>query len=212
MAKEKRGYRGKVFSHLRKIHEGNMRNCVLLLLFVVFLVGGCVSTTRQMSESECRYASWYDLGLRDATLGQPWTLFNNYVSACSRYGVHPDRDAYMRGWKEGIKIYCTYEHGFEEGRLGKTYMYVCPPNLETNFMRGYQKGREIGRIERRIDALERRRERIEREIAEKEDRLFSSGISDKERRRLRRELQDLDYEYRRIESELRFLIRKLYNQ
>ncbi len=185
---------------------------LLIYAFVpVLLVStGCVSAP-PLSRSECKYADWYSIGFRDATMGRPRSGISYYVNACMQYGVHPDKDSYMRGWNEGIKIYCTYEHGLEEGRQGKPYKYVCPHELESDFVRGYEEGRKIRRLELRINELERRRERIERKIDRKEEKLLSSSTSDAEKSRLRRELRDLDEEYRSIERELRYLEQRLYS-
>ena len=56
---------------------------------------------------------------------------------------HPaDIEAYEAGRAEGLREYCTVENGYQVARQGRSYRDVCPPDLETGFLQGYEQGRK----------------------------------------------------------------------
>ena len=62
----------------------------------VAFLAGCAG----MSESECRSASWYDIGWRDARFKlQSQDML--YARQCERYGVKMDAASYEKGYREG---------------------------------------------------------------------------------------------------------------
>lgn len=62
----------------------------------VLLMAGCAG----MSESECRYANWYDLGWRDARF-KLQSQDALYAGQCERYGIKIDTAGYEKGYREG---------------------------------------------------------------------------------------------------------------
>jgi hypothetical protein len=92
--------------------------------------------------------------------------------------------------------------------LGRKYQYVCPPELEPNFLTGYVEGKEIREYESKIASLKKRLERIESEIKKKERKLYSSKLSDEQRAKIRSDIRSLDIEYREIVRELKYLERR----
>ena len=69
----------------------------LTLAFTCLTLGGCVS----MDASQCRSASWYDLGFRDGLYGMQRMDFV-YTEQCGKQGVQLDTAAYAKGWQEGV--------------------------------------------------------------------------------------------------------------
>ena len=170
---------------------------------IVVAFSGCAT----LSKNECLEADWFEIGRRDGSMGKPRALFQQHRDACLKHSVNPNRDAYYEGRDEGLKFYCTKDNGFEQGRLGRKYHYVCPPEFEPDFLAGYAEGKEIREYESKIASLKKRLERIEREIEKKESKLYSSKLSDEQRAKIRTEIRSLDIEYREIVKELRYLER-----
>jgi hypothetical protein len=101
-----------------------------------------------------------------------------------------------------LKIYCTENNGFEQGRRGTKYQYACPPDLEPEFLNGFNQGREIYKYESEVASLERRLKWIEKQIEDKEKKLYSSKLSDEKRATIRSEIKSLEIEYRDAVREL----------
>ena len=171
----------------------------ILPIFILGILTSCAT----LSKNECLEANWFEIGRRDGITGKPRSLFQHHHKACLEYGVNGDREAYFRGREAGLKAYCTYETGFNQGRLNRAYGYVCPPNLEPNFLSGYAKGQEIYRYNKKVALLEKRRKSIENQIKDLEKQMYSSHLSDEKRIQIRSDLKDLDIQYRDVVRELR---------
>ena len=182
-----------------------MRKLLFCLFCVTLIVSFCGCAT--LSKEECLQADWFETGRKDGAKGQPRAVFQEHCNACAKYGANPDREAYFRGREQGLKSYCTKENGFEQGRRGKKYEYVCPPSLEPAFLEGYRNGREVHEYEARIASLEREIRRIEREIELKERKLNSPKLTDEQRSVIRSDIRALDMEYRDVVRKLRYLQR-----
>jgi hypothetical protein len=61
------------------------------------LAGGCAG----MSESQCRSASWYDLGEREALIYGLRPQIEQHAYACSKHGIQASESDYMAGWLVG---------------------------------------------------------------------------------------------------------------
>ncbi len=112
--------------------------CLVLLLYL--LLTGCAThpPTACVGDPET-------LGYHDGTLGQR-------LCANSRgdAGV-----AYESGWNEGIRRFCTEEHGYQQGRQGATMSNICPDTAAAEYLDGYQSGYTIYMTQLEVDAMER---------------------------------------------------------
>ena len=171
-----------------------MKNGLYLLISAISTAAlmGCAT----LSKNECLQADWYELGWRDGNLGKPRSLFQEHADACVEHNVHADKTAYFRGRDDGLKNFCTYDNGFSQGRYGKSYTYVCPPELEASFLAGFRKGQKVYQYRRKVLALEKRLKLIDHKIQEKEKLLYSSEANKEQRAILRSEIRQLDMEYR----------------
>jgi len=115
-------------------------------VLVAAIVSGCASLDR----GECLNANWYAIGVEDGARGQPLERLGTHRRACAEYGVAPDAERYVAGRNEGLKSFCTYERGFSQGRSGQAYTGACPANLAAAFQSGYQLGRELYDVNRRL--------------------------------------------------------------
>lgn len=107
-----------------------------------------------ISKADCLYGDWYAKGWEDGTKGEPLSVFVDYSQACAKHGVTPDRAEYESGRSEGLKEYCTTDMGWEEGSGGFRYHNVCPSDLETAFLRGYEPGLRLFNAETNLRNLE----------------------------------------------------------
>ncbi len=182
-----------------------MRKIFIFILSIIIIVAftGCAT----LSKNECLEADWFEIGRRDGTMGKPRALFQQHRDACLKHSINPNRDAYYEGREEGLKFYCTEDNGFKQGRLGRKYQYVCPPELEPDFLAGYVEGKEIREYKSKIASLKRRLKEIESEIEKKESELYSSKLSSEQRAKIRSDIRSLDMEYRDIVRELKYLER-----
>ena len=118
--------------------------------FVVFL-SGCASLDR----NECVNADWYTIGLEDGARGRAVERLGDHRRACAKHNVTPNTDRYVAGRNEGLKSFCTHERGFAEGRSGHAYAGACPQPQAGNFLAGYQRGRELHELHRRLEEVNR---------------------------------------------------------
>ena len=142
----------------------------------------------------CTEQQGFDLGRQ----GQP------YRPIC------PKESGFRMGYDRGLKLYCTEESGYLAGVNGLDYNYVCAPPLESDFMRGYEKGRRLFDYRRRVRNLENRLTHIEIQIRNKES-FYRYDLSESQRIQLSSELRMLDIEYREVSRELRYARIELEN-
>ena len=107
-----------------------------------------------MDRNECLSANWYAIGMEDGARGQPLERLGVHRRACSEHRVVPDADRYAAGRNEGLKSFCTYERGYSHGRSGGSYAGGCPANLAAAFQAGYDRGRELHDLQRRLKEVE----------------------------------------------------------
>ena len=117
---------------------------------LLVLVAGCAT----LDKNECLRADWYAVGLEDGARGQAVERLGNHRRACAEHGITPQTERYIAGRAEGLKSYCTYERGVSVGRSGQGYSAVCPEGLAGRFSAGYQLGKEIHDLRRRLDTVQ----------------------------------------------------------
>ena len=131
----------------------------------------------------------------------------------------PDFDAYQAGREQGVRQFCRPDKGYALGRRGGAYTGVCPEDLESAFLAGYDDGREIHGLEFEALALAGNIARIDRRIDKAEDqvaaheRLLDGGDGDKvdatERKTLRAEIRDLVETITNLQRDRTLLLREL---
>lgn len=120
------------------------------------LIAGCAS----LDKEECRSADWFAIGLEDGARGKTVERLGDHRRACAEHGVAPQTERYLAGRNEGLKSFCTYERGYSQGRAGQAYAGACPKEIAVGFVSGYQRGRELYEIGRRLQETEREIARI----------------------------------------------------
>lgn len=130
---------------------GTRRSATAGWLLVLLVLSGCAS----MDESQCLNADWYAVGVEDGAAGRPLARLGDHRRACAKHGVAPQAERYMAGRNEGLKSFCTYDHGYALGRAGHGHADVCPEPLAANFSAGYRDGRERYDLTRRLAAVQK---------------------------------------------------------
>ena len=165
----------------------------------LLLLAGCET----VSKEQCVAGDWSGLGRADGAQGHPSSRIEDIAKDCGRHGITPEVQAYMSGWHEGVRLYCTPLNGFNTGRQGKSLSSVCPPQLAGTFAQTHALGRRIWtaedrmrQVERRVSSEEDRMNDARRDL----DRLDCRGLKGEDRdacrhkrRRLRDQAEDARY-------------------
>ncbi len=170
------------------------------LLICGMALGGILLSSceifKLMNEKECLNADWDTIGFEDGAEGYPFDRFKGRRKDCADYDVVAKLKQYQTGRQRGLEqVYCTKQKGIEEGLKDRTYKYVCPANLEPNFLAGYQQGQTISALTAELNELEG-------EIEEVKERLKDPNTSAESREILTDRLSDLSREAARLEIEL----------
>ena len=126
------------------------------------LAAGCAS----LDQDECVSADWYAIGLEDGARGRAVERLGDHRRACAKYNVTPNTERYIAGRNEGLKTFCTYERGYSEGRAGNGYAAACPLPAAQNFLAGYNRGRELHELHRRLEDVNREIARSKQALTE----------------------------------------------
>lgn len=86
------------------------------------------------------------------------------ASRTARAAAPSSTERYLAGRSQGLKTFCTYERGFSEGRSGRAYGAGCPQ--PSNFLVGYQRGRELYELQRQLDEANRELTRVKTALKE----------------------------------------------
>ncbi len=154
----------------------------------LLLMAGCAS----LSDKECRTGNWQAIGQRDGADGWPATRINDHAQACGEYKIVPDALAYERGRVQGLQSYCLPLVGRAKGIDGASYRHVCTGIAETRFLRGYEVGKQIRELKSLQDSNRKRRKELTDQLAKKE-------TSADEAKRIKRDLERLDDDDRRLQ-------------
>lgn len=183
-----------------------MRFTLLLAIPAVLLLSGCA---KMMNENECMVADWRTLGYQDGSAGRSESYLEKRGEACAEYGVAPNMDQYLLGRTQGLITFCQPNRAFAMGNRGDRYQYVCPSDLESNFLVAYQDGR--GLLDRRALLSDFEHEhastlteldRLEQQIATDTISLTKDALSTEERVALALSIKEMAEERGRLQTRL----------
>jgi len=162
----------------------------LPLVMPLLVLSGCAA----MTETQCQVADWQRVGFADAANGLPENRLADYHRDCAKVGIEPDARAYRQGWDAGIVRFCTPANGWREGTQGHFQVdAVCRSQAGyARFSHYLQAGLELHRTNEKLRANYREIRHLQA--------LLDAATNDDDKKRLRLELQTLDWEQSRLRS------------
>ncbi|MFN7024686.1 MAG: DUF2799 domain-containing protein [Pseudorhizobium sp.] len=159
-----------------------------------------LASCNTMSKDECRVADWRVVGDTDGAAGHdPQIRFADHVRSCAKSGATPDQTLWYEGYQSGLRRFCTPLGGASTGEAGRPYHNVCPPELTSEFMRGYSLGKRVHDLRSRISSLNSSVSSKEYEADKLHDDMKKAA--DKDRRSIRDRIDDLELDRRRMQRE-----------
>jgi hypothetical protein len=151
---------------------------VLVFASLLLLVGfGLVAPVRaEVSAPNCAGADWRAIGFSDGadrgSTEEGQSHLREHVEIC---GEAVNAYAYEGGFIDGLREFCTPEHGFAMARAGETYGGLCHADQADAFGAALASGQEVHvvssqlvAVQQRKDALFVRRREITQEAREAE--------------------------------------------
>ncbi len=179
----------------------------LILLSAVMCVGLSVTSCVTISEDECVAGSWQDIGFRDGENGKSRGKFADYTKTCLQYDIKPDRVSYFQGYDQGLKRYCVYDRGYEQGRSGNIEKAECRTVNNDEYFVGYDEGRIIYEINSEHDRLIERYEAKRKDLSVMQDKLDVEGLDKDEIKRIRKKIRRLENEIEDAKIDIRIFER-----
>ena len=140
------------------------------MLFASLLLGGALlAGCATLSEEQCLSADWGRIGSVDGTRGRTAGFLANHARACEAVGVTPDRAAWEAGRQQGLRLYCTPERAYAEGRDGSLLSPVCPAELTPQLRAANRRGLDYHDALQTIGAIESDLAYIGRRLARSDD-------------------------------------------
>mgnify|MGYP000500814877 CR=1 FL=1 len=119
------------------------------ILLSLSVMSGCAA----VSEDQCASGNWLERGYKDGVDGESSSRISKYADTCSEYGFSVNTTDYLRGHRDGVELYCTYENGFALGENGSEFNQVCAGGIGDGFAEGYDAGRERYEIYQERESL-----------------------------------------------------------
>ena len=168
-----------------------------LRLSYLALITATLSGCETMSKGECLSADWFQVGYQAGRAGTERSHIEDIAKSCAKTNITPDREGYFSGRSEGLREYCTPEHGFNLGKNGTRFNRVCPPETANRFESSYQQGYQIYDARQQVQRLEDKRHKLERQL--------EKASTDKIKQDIRDDLAGLDKRLRSARDTLRFV-------
>ena len=102
-----------------------------------------------LSPEDCTKTDWVQKGERDGSNGESSSLFSKYQQQCLEHGVKISQANYTQGYNHGLRQFCSYKTGYQNGIDGSDPLTECD-HISPSFTRGYEEGfREFQITERK---------------------------------------------------------------
>lgn len=172
----------------------------ILIAGACVLVSACASTKPVAQKSSCGQTDWYEIGRRDGSQGSPTDRLTQHQKECADQFNSEMETMYTNGRNAGLVEYCEPQNGYELGRMGVPYYYVCPSTVETQFLASYRKGQQARDLEQQNQKLD---EEID-QVAQKLIKVSDTG----QQEALANQLDELKKTRAKNEQELNKIIAK----
>jgi len=111
------------------------------------LIGLISACAGKQEKASCGQRDWYETGRRDGSQGATLDRLTNYKKECGDEFASFSETMYTNGRNAGLVEYCAPDNSYELGRMGISYLYVCPSTMESAFLVGYRRGQGARKIE-----------------------------------------------------------------
>lgn len=123
--------------------------CLCCLFSSLFLNLGC----QHSPPENCSEPDWFEIGRRDGSAGKRIGLEHKYLGVCEKSNSSQNFELYKNGREAGLNEFCKPKNGFELGKAGQTYTKVCPPEIESDFLKFYMKGQHVHKLRQKNESL-----------------------------------------------------------
>jgi hypothetical protein len=117
-----------------------MRN-IFLFCFMAFLLiafSGCAS---HLNQQQCATMNWYERGLADGQAGSNMRNLQQDTIDCAKFQLPINAPNYQKGYKSGLKYFCTFQTGVNFGAQGNQPPAVCQSGpYFKEVLRGWKQG------------------------------------------------------------------------
>ena len=175
------------------------------ILVLIVAIPGCAA----LSPDPCRDNDWYAIGYQDGLAGRASGSSTGPERYCPTGIAEPELTQYRLGREAGLGGYCEPPNGFELGVGGHRYQGACRGAVETDFLRGYQQGKQIYDVEtqiRRLDTIlavnESERDRLGERIQQRRTELAQVRPGVEAHDTLRADLRELEATVAMVEAEI----------
>lgn len=176
----------------------------LWIAALTLFLQGCTT----LSENECEAADWWLIGQEDGSEGLPLARLEEHRESCVEHGVTPDRDAYAKGHRSGLAVYCTRFTGYKVGRSGQPYHGICEGPLAEAFEPGLRRGRMVRTLETEAWDIKRKRDslgdkigRTEHERKTLQEKLAADESIPQDRESMAEKIEELGRELEALKQE-----------
>jgi len=170
---------------------------IFLIVSAAVMMTACAS----ISEEQCLAGNWEELGYKDGSNGVSVDRVSKYANVCSEHGVSVDQHLYSQGYEQGIQNYCTDTRGFRVGEGGSSFNQACTGF--TDYELAFADGRIIYEIEQEYAYLLDEYENLGEQFYQLDTELKVEGITDSERKDLRRKQDRIKHKLRGLRLDIR---------
>jgi hypothetical protein len=112
------------------------------------LVGCSTLDSGEKAKQSCLERDWYEVGRRDGSQGLVPDRMYRFAKECKGEDKHSDwQTIYTNGRNAGLVEYCDPKNAYDLGRSGTKYESVCPSTVEAAFLKNYDKGMTVRKLE-----------------------------------------------------------------
>jgi hypothetical protein len=173
----------------------------ILVLLVALLLPLTLASCTTVTPEQCQSGNWAGIGAADGQAGRSASHLANHAKVCARVGIVPDQAAWETGRQQGLKLYCTTQNAYAEGRDGRSLSRVCPEQRMQALTRANRWGQEYHDISESIERREDRADDLRRKINS-----FSKPLTPEDqilRQQYRSELSNVQFDIFQLEIEQR---------
>ncbi|SMF22096.1 Protein of unknown function [Alteromonadaceae bacterium Bs31] len=108
----------------------------LAIASILVLLSACSGGVKPVN---CNTNDWRELGQETALRGEAVRTLDKYKAQCATVGKNQQK-LFLAGYKQGLKVFCSYEMGYKFGKENLVDQKICPSEMRSEFEKGYRKG------------------------------------------------------------------------